>query len=296
MAITALQPSLTTNGTVDFFNGTKDGAEAYVDYTDRSNNLKKPLKVGITAQDLRYATPRLTYQTDNFELRERPTTLTAEQFENDSPEGKKLIEELYYPDCKALVEEVTGCKNVHPFMYQTRCQPYQVKDIFNNRVKHAGLGAVHVDRDLGNLEVRLDFVFGEGEAARLLREHKRIGIVNVWRPVGVNAEVLPLTLIKHTAVPDMTYDSHMRRVYSRNDPMVSIKGIKGHETSLIHDHRFVYYYASNQTPDEVLIFNSFDTDVKKVVPHAGFWDNNTRPDAPDRRSVEVRCFVFYDDE
>lgn len=296
MAITALKPSLSTNGTIDFFNGTKDGGEAYVDYSDRSNNLNKPLTVAVTAQDLRQASPRLTWEQDNFELLEHPTTITAEQFGDKSPEGKKLIEEAYFADCKALVEQVTGCTNVHPFMYQTRHQPYQVKDIFDNRVKNGGLAAVHVDRDLGNLESRLAWVFGAEEAKSLMQRHKRIGIVNVWRPYGGNAEVLPLAMIKHTAIPDLTYESHMRRVYSRNDPMVGIKGFKGHETSMIHDHRLVYYYASNQTPDEVLVFNSFDTDVKKVVPHAGLWDNNTRPDAPDRRSVEVRCWVFYDEE
>ncbi|RYP56711.1 hypothetical protein DL771_011650 [Monosporascus sp. 5C6A] len=296
MAITALKPPRSTTGTLDFFNGTKDGGEAYVDYSAMTNNLNKPVRVPVMAYDLRYISPRLTWQKDNFELIKRPTDVTAEHFLDKSPEGKKFIEGAYYADCKALVEEVTGSKNVVPFMYQTRHQPNVVKDIFDNRVKNGGLAAVHVDRDLGNLKHRLEWVFGEEETKRLMQKYKRIGIVNVWRPFGGNAEVLPLAMIKHNAIEDLTYDSHMRRVYSRNDPMVGIKGFKGHETSAIHDHRYLYYYASDQTPNEVLVFNSFDTDVKKVVPHAGLIDDNTREDAPDRRSVEVRCWVFYDDE
>ncbi|RYO78217.1 hypothetical protein DL764_010138 [Monosporascus ibericus] len=220
------------------------------------------------AHDLRYASPCLTWQKDNFELIVRPTDVTAEQFLDKSPEAKNFNEAAYYRDCKALAEEVTGCKNVVPFMYQTRHQPYVVKDIFDNRVENGGLPA----------------------------KYKRIGIVNIWRPFGANAEVMPLAMIKHSAIEDLTYESHMRRVYSRNDPMVGIKGFKGHETSAIHDPRYLYYYVSNQTPDEVLVFNSFDTDVKKASPHAGLWDNNTREDAPDRRSVEVRCWAFYVDQ
>ncbi len=296
MAITVSKSALSTTGTIDFYNGTKDGGEAYIDYADRSNNLNKPLSVAVTAHDLRYASPRLTWEGDNFELVERPTAVTTEQFGDTSPEGKTFIEEAYFADCKALVEEVTGSRHVHPFMYQNRHQPRQVGEAFANRVAHAGLAAAHVDRDLGNVEARLRWVFGEEEAGRLRRRYRRIGIVNVWRPYGADAEVLPLAMIKHTAIPGMTYDSHMRRIYSRNDPTVGIKGFKGHETSMVHDHRLLYYYASRQTPDEVLVFNSFDTDVGKVVPHAGLRDDNTRPDAPDRRSIEVRCWVFYDEE
>ncbi|RYP04667.1 hypothetical protein DL765_010104 [Monosporascus sp. GIB2] len=87
---------------------------AHVDYGTKINNLNKPLTVAVTAHDLRYASSRLTWQKGNFELIERPTDVTAEQFLDKSPEGKKFGEGSYYRDCKTLVEEMTGCKNVVP--------------------------------------------------------------------------------------------------------------------------------------------------------------------------------------
>lgn len=57
---------------------------------------------------------------------------------------------------------------------------------------------------------------------------------------------------------------------------------------------YKYHYVSKLDLDEALVFSSFDSDVTKVSPHGAFWDDASPSNAPTRRSIEVRCWVFFD--
>lgn len=63
------------------------------------------------------------------------------------------------------------------------------------------------------------------------------------------------------------------------------------------EHRI--YYLHHQTPDEALVFKQYDSDASKVqyAPHAAFDNPNAskEPFKP-RESIELRLFVFYEDE
>jgi hypothetical protein len=51
------------------------------------------------------------------------------------------------------------------------------------------------------------------------------------------------------------------------------------------------------TPDEVLVFKSYDSRLDmpaRMTPHCAFDDEAAPPDAPLRRSIEVRCMVILD--
>ncbi|PTB54618.1 hypothetical protein M431DRAFT_481831 [Trichoderma harzianum CBS 226.95] len=154
----------------------------------------------------------------------------------------------------------------------------------------------HVDRDLPNAIVSLQCALGKDKADNLLKRHKRWAQVNLWRPIGRPVVKWPLVFANHDAIPDWDYDTHMARVYSVNDPRIADRGGKSHNCILIDDERYAYHYASNVAPDEALVFFSFHSDPKMVLPHGAFWDNKTPDDAPPRRSLEVRCFVFFDDD
>ncbi|KAI1147292.1 hypothetical protein F4825DRAFT_437764 [Nemania diffusa] len=51
-------------------------------------------------------------------------------------------------------------------------------------------------------------------------------------------------------------------------------------------------------PDEAILFKDYDcrTDRFRGTPHGGFQDSSSATDAPARRSVEVRLFVFFDND
>lgn len=81
-----------------------------------------------------------------------------------------------------------------------------------------------------------------------------------------------------------------------NDPRVAIRGAKAQDSVLKDDPNYIYHYASNMTRQEVFVFSSGDSDPSKVVPHGAFWDDSTADDAPLRRSIEIRAWVFFEDE
>ncbi len=59
-----------------------------------------------------------------------------------------------------------------------------------------------------------------------------------------------------------------------------------------------WYYASGIDADEAYVFVCYDSrsDRARFTPHTGFWDNSTAPDAPQRESVELRSFCFFENE
>lgn len=62
-----------------------------------------------------------------------------------------------------------------------------------------------------------------------------------------------------------------------------------------------WYWLSNQTPDEILLFVQYDTHPVKglfpkdygQVPHSAFRNEDARPGCPKRQSIEVR-FILLD--
>ena len=59
-----------------------------------------------------------------------------------------------------------------------------------------------------------------------------------------------------------------------------------------------WYYAKGINTDEAYVFVCYDSrdGRARFTPHAGLKDPNTRPDAPARQSIEIRSFVFWEDE
>ena len=57
---------------------------------------------------------------------------------------------------------------------------------------------------------------------------------------------------------------------------------------------YQWYYLADQTPEEVVLFKCFDSDVDKarLAPHSAFLDRTSPADAPQRQSIEVRALVF----
>ena len=124
----------------------------------------------------------------------------------------------------------------------------------------------------------------------------RWGTINVWRP---------LKLIKKDpfAVCDAqsVRDEDLVPVYATLPPSTAFESVsvgEGFETLEVRanpDHQ--WYYVSNMQPDEALLFKVFDTkkNVGRRVPHTSFIDPRTKNDAP-RESLEVRSFLFYEDQ
>lgn len=296
---TSILPHSTT-GTMNVWGGTRDGKDGYIDYKLRTSNLIPPYEIKITAQDVRHLQPQLSFQTNGYELLRSPTALPARDLiAGGTPEGKKLIEDVYLEECRRLVEGVAGGPSVViPTSFRVRddfdSTVRSVPKMSQRSVKSDGPRPLaHVDRDPTTAMHVLRGAVGGERAEELVGTCSRWAQVNVWRPIGNVAQRWPLAFLSHDSIPDWDYDKYTGRVYNYNDPRVENRGEKSYDTLLKEDPRYVYSYASNMTPEEAWVFSSFDSDRSMCHPHGAFWDDNTPLDAPPRRSIEARMMVFW---
>ena len=305
-AASVLEPP-TTTGTLGLWDGTKDGEEGYMDYGNMTTNMKPPKDVEIVAHDLRQISPQPTLLKNGYQWKKSPTVITTEEFihGDQTQEAKKHIEDVYFKECIKLIQDISGAEVVIPHSFRVRHQ------VANNKVTMEEVGDklrtnmkdssarmtprpfVHLDKDPTTAAIILQETVGEERAGELQSKYKHWAQVNVWRPIGNPAIRWPLCIVDHAQVPNWDYPKYVGRVYSRNDPRIADRGEKPYDVAIKPDSRYQYYYISNQTPEECLIFCAFDTDPKLAAPHSAFWDNSTPEDAPVRRSIEVRSLVFF---
>ncbi|KAI1081993.1 hypothetical protein F5B20DRAFT_578767 [Whalleya microplaca] len=285
----------TTSGLMGMWNGTKDGQECgYIDWASGSTNVNDPKEVKIEVEDIRTLNPQPCYDNDGYGIVKHESSLTPEQFlAGNTPEGKKVIEDVYFKEVAELVKKITGSEIVHPYVFRIRQNAMKPGEFKANKLSHSALPVAHVDRDDVTGEDGVREVLGD-LADQLISKHKRYAQVNIWRTVGEAIKKWPLCFVNHSAVPGWSYDTHLARVFPTNDPRIAIRGEKKHDSVLKYDPGYKYHYASDLDVDEALVFSSFDSDVDKVSPHGAFWDFASPDDAPTRRSIEVRCWVFFD--
>ena len=72
---------------------------------------------------------------------------------------------------------------------------------------------------------------------------------------------------------------------------------RGENYSLSHNPAQKWYYLSNQTPSEAVVFKIYDSlveeGVSRLTPHSAFVNPDAPADAKPRQSIEVRCLVFH---
>lgn len=69
--------------------------------------------------------------------------------------------------------------------------------------------------------------------------------------------------------------------------------------NLAHNPNQQWYYASNMTPEEAWVFKIFDSKKDgraRCAVHSSFPLKDQPDHGEPRTSVEVRCFLFWDDE
>ncbi|GIK02043.1 hypothetical protein Aspvir_006086 [Aspergillus viridinutans] len=117
--------------------------------------------------------------------------------------------------------------------------------------------------------------------ADLIRSRK-FQMINVWKPLRAPLRDWPLALCDYSTL-------------DRSD-LVQIDEV--HVEGVLESHSVQYnpsqrwYYLSEQTVEEVLIFCSADSETGGEVPHAAFCDPRY-PDEEPRESVELRVLVVY---
>ncbi|MAD82636.1 MAG: hypothetical protein CL912_06715 [Deltaproteobacteria bacterium] len=293
-----MTPHVSTTGLVYMWNGTTDNQDdGYINTVDGSTNVKPSMEVTVEVEDVRNLTEPPKVSSHGYQLVKFTSSLPSSCFlDAYSPENKRLIEEVYYDECRGLVQDFTGAVEAFPYVYRIRNQSADVTRLADIDFHKDSAPIVHVDRDSETAPDRLRYSLGADRANSLLARYKRYASINVWRPIGTKVQKWPLLLVNHQSVANWDYSTHMGRVHFSNDQKrVGARGTKSHETVLKFDPGYVYHYAGEMAPNEAWLFYAFHSEPKFAIPHSAFWDQSTEVDARTRWSIEVRIWVFFED-
>ena len=155
----------------------------------------------------------------------------------------------------------------------------------------------------------------EEEADRLIK--KRWAIVNVWAPIGKKVTRDPLAICDfrsldendfRTVVANLPpkgageYANVSKNMAHKQKYEYNVNGERAARyevTNMAYNPNQKWYYASEMTPDERWVFKIFDSKKDgraRCAVHSSFPLPGQDEHGDPRTSVEVRTFVFWDDE
>lgn len=184
---------------------------------------------------------------------------------------------------------------------------------------------MHVDQSPIFARDLVNAVLPAEEAKERLK--RRFMAVNIWRPINNAASDQPLAIVDwRTTKPE---DYVKVRLLLPNEELENVKAKTGLNPFKPFDGEVLFqhmpkpdgfsqagvglvikpnpehklYYARDLSPDEVILIKCYDSfgedqpmgkpGVATYAPHTSFADPQTAPDAPKRRSIELRCLVFF---
>ena len=308
-----VQPSLYRNGKV-FTRRDADGSDAAWQGVDRQRQEMK-----IHDARLLQGGARHTLAKNGYELLARPNSIEGIDFFDHQQVVKK-----YYPQCAEIVRAFTGAR-VFAFDHNVRSAvgKQNKQRIAGGQQVQGPAQIVHGDYTLTSAPQRLrdltkppktndtlrGVVLQEGQSlirpedAERVMAGGRFAIINVWRNIAKEPVAThPLALCdaqtvnpEDLVVFEIQYQDRIGENYFAK-----------------HSPRHQWFYYPGITCDEALLIKQWDSSgplarsqgsksdaSNPQAPctfsfHSAFEDPATPPDAPDRWSIEVRCFALYD--
>jgi len=146
------------------------------------------------------------------------------------------------------------------------------------------VGRVHNDQTFQSAPKRLTRFLSQGDSAGRLA--RRFAIVNFWRPVEGPVVRSPLAICDWRSV-------HLADLMPTE---LKYPDWTGETFSVAFNPSHRWYWYPDQPSDVVTLLKVFDSDasgVARMAPHTAFELDNSHASAPNRRSIEVRAFVFW---
>jgi hypothetical protein len=274
------QPNLGPASVVGELNYLRDDGVRPVNYTwpqpegqpQRTGTLQ-PTRVDIYNARLLTSAPAL--DTHGFQRVEDPSAVA-------NLEDETQVVQQYYAEADALLRAHTGAVKTVIFDHTIRVdQPGREAAGLREPVRY-----VHNDQTERSAIRRVRDHLPADEAEQRL--NKRFAIINLWRPIGGPIFTTPLALCDASTIDaedfipsDLVYRDKIGETFSvRANP------------------RHRWYYYPQLRPEEALLLKIYDSQtdlVARAGAHTAFDDPTTPPDAPPRRSIELRALVFFDD-
>lgn len=182
-------------------------------------------------------------------------------------------QETYDAEITALLTGELGVREVVVFDHTVRTDdPEATRKPARN---------VHSDYSPDGAGQRLIDVLGQEKAAEW--SDGRYAFINVWRPVGHPINSAPLGFVRPASV-DAADWILLDLIYPDR---------KGQILGLVGSDRHQWFYQSRMTPDEVAVFNIFDSAGRPSVAHSAL-DLVENPGVTTiRKSIESRTLVRY---
>ena len=205
---------------------------------------------------------------------------------------KDQVDEIYAPEIERLVMELTGADKVivwSPILRQSEPKVGSSWQPFGSDV--------HVDYNAARAEILgKEFMDREKEAY----SYNRMMCINAWRPLSASPLDWPLAVCDaRTVTADEGRDNTFITVPVVPDldnlPETVPEG-QGDAAAVAYEYRenHKWYYFSDMTKDELLVFKLYDSDRTKPgfrTPHSAFFDS--RKGAVPRESIEIRTCAYF---
>jgi len=220
----------------------------------------------ITAEDLRNNLTHVNFKEDGISFKNSPTKIKDFIHSSD-------WEETYNNEIEALLSETINAKEVIVFDHTIRVdEPDQARQ----PARH-----VHNDYTAIGAEQRMIDVLGDQESKRFLKGH--YGLINTWRPIENPIKSSPLGFIHPNSIVD---EDWMTIYLDYPDDVREISGVAA-------NHKHEWFYVSNMTLDEVVIFNTYDNNGHPHLAHSAIDIDAETNIQTSRKSIESRAIVLY---
>ncbi|MCJ1350344.1 MAG: hypothetical protein MMC33_000325 [Icmadophila ericetorum] len=241
------------------------------------------LPYSVRVEDARSQRDSFDLDTHGFAFFDDPDGAKPELLQAVRNIDKEVIERDYYAAVKSLVKGITGAERVIIFNHSIRKRD-PTEGFFGSPGKQQPGKTIHCDQTPKGA-IRRARQYAGNEVQELLKG--RFRIINVWRPINTSVEDWPLALMDGRTLDDANL--HATDLWKHQwEELGSTYNI-----SFNPDQK--WYYLGGHRTDEVTLIKIYDNepDVQaSLCPHCAFEHPETRPDAPLRESIEVRCLVF----
>lgn len=225
----------------------------------------------VSISDLRHSSRAKNFDDDGITFIESGSNIVSFQ------EADKWQDE-YESEIEALLKRQIDAKEVIVFDHTVR--------VDDPNAPRKPVRNVHNDYSKAGALERLVDLVGKDRAKEYRDGH--FAFVNVWRPIGSVVNSAPLGFIEPSTISPKDWIKIELHYPKRKGQILGVTPNTDHK----------WFYKSNMTPEEVVIFNTFDNQGRPSLAHSALdvvntfhqeWLRTKRV----RKSIETRSLVRY---
>ena len=190
------------------------------------------------------------------------------------------LADVYYPEVRKLIQNVSGASRVVLFDHTIRSGNQKDRE---EKLLREPVHRVHNDYTEWSGPQRVRDIL-PNEADGLLKH--RCAVIQVWRPIHKPVESDPLAICEAETLSPEDLIVSERRYPDRIG--------ETYQVAYNSDHR--WYYFPKMTREEALVFKVYESEKDgraRFTAHTSFVDPTSPPDASPRESIEIRALAFF---